>query len=330
MKSRRVAGWLRGVGVGMGMGMGVGVGVALGAMSAPSTAHAAPLQCPAAESPAPDSGLAVMPGVLGYTMQSAVNGQRYRIWIHRPSATVQAPPGGFPVLYVLDGNATFVLAAQAARLQERVTGGLIVVGVDAPGNALFDLPSRYRDLTSLAPPDAWGVPRGKDGAPLKTGGADAFREVLVDEVPAVVDACAHADRQRTTLFGHSLAGYFVLHTMFTHPDSFGRYIAASPSIWWNDRAVLKDLLSFGSDTKKSLHLMVGGSEQTLADTATAARVERVTHAAMNDNVQAMYARLKQTHGNDVDVSLDVFSGANHVSYLPAALSEAVTEAAAQH
>lgn len=306
-------------------GLVAAVGFTQGALAA------SPQQCAATELSAPASKIDLMPGMLGVAIESAANGQRYQILIHQPSAAVKEPPGGFPVLYVLDGNATFVLAAQAARLQERLTGGLIVVGVDAQSNALFDPPARYRDLTTPAADNAWGVPKDKDGAPLKTGGADAYRDFLVNEVAAVVDGCAHVNRQRTTLFGHSLAGLFVLHTLLTHPDSYGRYIAASPSIWWNDRAVLNELPSFRTDRnsgKKALHLMVGGAEQTLASNASEVRVERVTHAAMNDNVQLLFARLKQQHADDVDVSLDVFSGANHVSYLPAALSAAVTEAAA--
>jgi predicted alpha/beta superfamily hydrolase len=309
------------------LGLIAAMGFTQGAVAASS------LQCCATEFPASASKIELMPGTLGVSMESAVNGQHYQVLIYRPSATVKEPLGGFPVLYVLDGNATFVLAAQAARLQERLTGGLIVVGVDAQSNALFDPPARYRDLTTLPADDAWGVPKDKDGVPLKTGGADEFRRVLVDEVPAVIDGCMHANKQRTTLFGHSLAGLFVLHTLLTHPDSYNRYIAASPSIWWNDRAVLSELSSFNgakSGGKKALHLMVGGAEQTLAPNAPAVRIDRVTHAAMNDNVQLLYARLKQDHGDDVDITLDVFSGANHVSYLPAALSAAVAEAAATH
>lgn len=307
------------------LGLVAAMGFAQGAVAASS------LQCAATELSAPASKIELMPDTLGVAVESAVNGQRYQILIHRPSATVKEPPGGFPVLYVLDGNATFVLAAQAARLQERLTGGLIVVGVDAQSNALFDPPARYRDLTTPAADNAWGVPKDKNGGPLKTGGADAYRDFLVNEVASVVDGCTHVDKQRTTLFGHSLAGLFVLHTLLTHPESYDRYIAASPSIWWNDRAVLNELSSFRSDRrggKKALHLMVGGAEQTLAADASAVRVDRVTHAAMNDNVQLLYGSLRQEHGDDVDVTLDVFSGANHVSYLPAALSAAVTEAAA--
>lgn len=298
---------------------------AIGTTVAPSS------RCPLTQQAA--AGIDVLPGTLGVPIDSTRNGQHYQLLIHRPSATVKEPPGGFPVLYVLDGNATFVLAAQAARLQERLIGGLIVVGVDTRGSALFDPPTRYRDLTTPAASNAWGVPKDKDGMPLKTGGADAFRAFLVNDVPPVVAACTHANPQRTTLFGHSLAGLFVLHTLLTHPDSYDRYIAASPSIWWNDRAVLNDLSSFrseGDEKRKVVQLMVGGDEQTLAETASAARVERVMHAAMNDNVQLLYTRLKHEHGDGIDVSLDVFSGANHVSYLPAALSAAVTQAAALH
>ncbi|MGF6571315.1 putative alpha/beta superfamily hydrolase [Paraburkholderia sp. GAS333] len=306
------------------VGLVAAMGFTQGAVAASS------LQCAATELSAPVSKIELMPDTLGVAVESAVNGQRYQILIHRPSATVKEPPGGFPVLYVLDGNATFVLAAQAARLQERLTGGLIVVGVDAQSNALFDPPARYRDLTTPAADNAWGVPKDRNGGPLKTGGADAYRDFLVNEVAAVVDGCMHVNKQRTTLFGHSLAGLFVLHTLLTHPDSYDRYIAASPSIWWNDRAVLNELSSLRTDRsggRKALHLMVGGAEQTLAASAPAVRVDRVTHAAMNDNVQLLYTRLKQEHSDDVDVALDVFSGANHVSYLPAALSAAVTEAA---
>lgn len=309
------------------VGLIAAIGFARGVLAASS------VQCPATELSPSAAQIDLMPGTLGVSLDSASNGQPYRLLIHRPSATLPVPPGGFPVLYVLDGNATFVLAAQAARLQERVIGGLIVVGVDTPGNALFDPPARYRDLTTPAPAHAWGVPNDKDGTPLKTGGADAFRDFLANEVPQVVGECATANRQRVTLFGHSLGGLFVLHTLLTHPGGYQRYIAASPSIWWNDRAVLGELSSFrraDGDRKEKLHLMVGGAEQTLADNAPPLRVERVTHAAMNDNVQLLYTRLKQEYGDDIDVTLDVFGGANHVSYLPAALSAAVTEAATSH
>ena len=95
------------------VGLVAAMGFTQGAVAASS------LQCAATELSAPVSKIELMPDTLGVAVESAVNGQRYQILIHRPSATVKEPPGGFPVLYVLDGNATFVLAAQAAALPDR-------------------------------------------------------------------------------------------------------------------------------------------------------------------------------------------------------------------
>ena len=44
--------------------------------------------------------------------------------------------------------------------------------------------------------------------------------------------------QHEVLFGHSLAGYYVLWQLFHHQASFQRYIAISPSIWWNEHELL--------------------------------------------------------------------------------------------
>src|SRR3546814_12346675 len=42
-------------------------------------------------------------------------GQPYRILVSRPDG--EAPDGGFPILYVLDGNAMFDAFAEARRIQ---------------------------------------------------------------------------------------------------------------------------------------------------------------------------------------------------------------------
>ncbi|BBP93511.1 hypothetical protein BsIDN1_71290 [Bacillus safensis] len=47
------------------------------------------------------------------------------------------------------------------------------------------------------------------------------------------------NQSRQTLFGHSLGGLFVLHTLFEHPDAYQTYIAGSPSIHWNKKLFLE-------------------------------------------------------------------------------------------
>ncbi len=59
------------------------------------------------------------------------------------------------------------------------------------------------------------------------------------------------DKDRQALFGHSLGGLFTLYALFNHPASFQSYSAADPSIWWNDRSILKDKDQFVTSSKDS-------------------------------------------------------------------------------
>ncbi|HEY5754294.1 MAG TPA: alpha/beta hydrolase-fold protein, partial [Steroidobacter sp.] len=88
--------------------------------------------------------------------------------------------------------------------------------------------------------------RGKDltpttpGCTQNCGGGDRFLTFLTTELAPWVER-----RYRTAPFriiaGHSRGGLFALHTLLNHPEAFNAYIAMSPALWWNDRAVLQDM-----------------------------------------------------------------------------------------
>ena len=92
--------------------------------------------------------------VPGYTMPSTQmwdmkcdSGGTYRIFVSYPA--VEAPADGFPVLYVLDGNASFAAFAEARRIQERFEiGRSIVVGIGYPTDLAYDV----RRLNDYTPP----------------------------------------------------------------------------------------------------------------------------------------------------------------------------------
>ncbi|WP_198422011.1 alpha/beta hydrolase-fold protein [Stenotrophomonas acidaminiphila] len=50
-------------------------------------------------------------------------------------------------------------------------------------------------------------------------------------------------RYRTTgsrgIIGESLAGLFIVETLFEQPTLFDTWIAFSPSLWWNDAALTR-------------------------------------------------------------------------------------------
>ncbi|MCA6225206.1 MAG: alpha/beta hydrolase, partial [Phenylobacterium sp.] len=81
---------------------------------------------------------------------------------------------------------------------------------------------------------------------IRYAGADDFLEILTQEVRARVAEVLPVDPDRESVFGHSLGGLFVLHSLFRRPDAFSAWLSLSPSIWWDDRIVLKGEAGFAS------------------------------------------------------------------------------------
>lgn len=147
---------------------------------------------------------------------------------------VYVPPGyatssaRYPVLYMPDGGMgedfPHVVGSVDVSIKNEVIRPVIVVGIENT--------ERRRDLvgpTTLA--------TEREIAP-HAGGADRFRTFLRDELKPLIAA-----RYRTTaesaLIGESLAGLFVVETFLVEPTLFDGYIAASPSVWWNQQALVR-------------------------------------------------------------------------------------------
>lgn len=177
----------------------------------------------------------VLPQAQQLDVQAAATGFRYRVFVSVPASP--PPAEGYPVLYVLDGNAAFPVAAFLARSAEsrREVTGLappVVVGIGYPGAEDFDVTARRRDYT-IGPDDR------SDAA--TAGGAEHFLDFIEQELKPLLAARHPIDRKRQALFGHSFGGLFVLHALFSRPASFTTYLASSPSIWWQDKRVLGEL-----------------------------------------------------------------------------------------
>lgn len=239
----------------------------------------------------------------------ARGGSRYRLLISVPEAP--APARGFPVLVLVDGHALFPVAATAARLQAQrpeatSVGPAVVVGIGYPDGRPFDAERRQRDL--LPGPD----------------GADRFLDMIVSEVLPAVAEIAPLDHARRALAGHSYGGLFVLHTLFTRPGLFASLVAGSPSIWWQDHAILAIEEAFrrgGSAPAGRLLITVGSHEQEPALAVTPQRAERLARARMCDNAAEMAQRLSAS--GRLDCSFAEFPGENHVSVILPMLARAV-------
>ncbi|MEE4452177.1 alpha/beta hydrolase [Novosphingobium resinovorum] len=216
---------------------------------------------------------ATPPPAAGYTMPStqvwdmkADSGEVYRIFVSYPAANVEVPAGGFPVLYVLDGNALFASFAETRRIQEFAdVGKSIVVGVGYPTDDAYDVRRLY-DLTGGPPPPPWDVEFAKE----RNGGWDKFLDFLTGKLRTEIAARYKTNPQRQALFGHSLGGLFAIHTLFTRPDAFHAIVAASPSLFWHHQEMLKEERAFtaalqaGTITNPARLMVVAGERDETA------------------------------------------------------------------
>ncbi len=265
------------------------------------------------------------------------SGRRYELFIAHPVGEPPSP-AGYPVLYLLDGNAVFGTAAEIVGLRSRRTeaSGIVpsvVVAIGYPTDAPFDLDRRTHDYTP--PADVAQLPPRPDGAAWPAiGGADEFLDFLISTVRPAIQRMFPVDLQRQALFGHSFGGLFALHALFTQTQAFTHYIAASPSIWWY-RSALRDYEAEfcrrvqAAKVDARLLVTIGDREQDLtrAETATpgaAIRAEWKARNRMVDNAHELALRMRQLRSCGLQTSFVAFEGEDHTSVIPASIARAVS------
>lgn len=260
-------------------------------------------------------GEVALPGTQAFTLESPETGRDYLIQVAVPEAP--PPESGYPVLYLLDGNAYLPLA-QAAR--DTVTGGnpespgspLLIVAIGYPDTGRFAYKQRAADYT---PPGA-----ARNRADDQHGGADRFLAFINARLKPEIARRFQMDSAREALFGHSFGGLFVMHTLLTAPASFERYIAISPSLWWYGDHPLKVLSELAlpvaaAGVAPRLLIGVGGLEQTPRKTERGTPKAKVRQArAMVDNVDLMAGWL-ETRYPGWGIEAATFPGENHGSVM---------------
>ncbi|MEB2400866.1 MAG: alpha/beta hydrolase-fold protein [Alcaligenaceae bacterium] len=246
-----------------------------------------------------------------HRLDSADGKRHYRIEISIPR--VPAPAGGYAALYMLDGNAAMDTLTEDD-LASISSGGhppvLVAVGYDIP--VRNDVVSRAYDYTPPVHENgkliAEPVVRGHVG-----GGADVFLDFIAARVKPLVRARAGTDPKKEYLWGHSYGGLFVLHTLFTRPDAFARYIAGDPSVWWHDGALLREWQAFEKERAagKRVAILVGAKPRDPARPApgasmdTRAIVEDMAEGLRRGGGQVSYEAFPQYgHGEMIRVSLE--------------------------
>lgn len=134
----------------------------------------------------------------------------------------------YPVLYMPDGGMKedfpHIVGSVDVSIKNGIIRPVIVVGVENT--------ERRRDL-----PGPTTVPEEMKAAP-HAGGNDRFRAFLRDELKPMIDV-GYRTTGESAIVGESLAGLFVIETLLVEPTLFDGYIAADPSLQWNEHELAR-------------------------------------------------------------------------------------------
>jgi uncharacterized protein len=294
-----------------------------GALAAPATtpAHAR------AQLPVPIFGASQ------FDLASKISGRTYRIFVYKP--LIPAPPSGYSVVFVTDGNGIFPLAAAQTAIMGLAGKAAIVVGIGYPTDDYMQpMMLRYRDLTPVTEDKTLFPTQPPLAEADQGGGSELFYRFITEELRPAISASYPIDAQQQTLYGHSLGGLFVLGVMFKHPGSFNNYVASSPSIWWDKKSVLKEESGFLAKAKSAKHpirvlICVGGKEQEPYSHAPGKEPlsevnKRISEARMVENARDLAHRLAQAGSTSgFVVRFQDFSAEDHLSVIPASISRAL-------
>ncbi|WP_244105521.1 alpha/beta hydrolase [Burkholderia ambifaria] len=260
----------------------------------------------AADAPAWPGLDAAPPVVVPHSRQFDVTiaGRTRRLFVALPAERSATAP--HPVLAVLDGNALFPLAAQLVRNRRARPDGArdaeaVVIGIGYPVDGPYDMAARADDYTLAPLPDGRGVV------------ADRFLDFIEHDVQPWLARQVPVDPERQMLFGHSYGGLLTLYALLTRAHLFRRYVAASPSIWWGDRALLHHADRFAAQTAPLAPplrvLVTAGSLEEGAPNPDAERMRRQQARKQVGSARDFVARVGGRPG--LDAAFRLIDGEDH-------------------
>src|SRR5689334_7370773 len=168
-----------------------------------------------------------IPGSEKRLIHSNVVNQDYDLHISLPSGYANSNKK-YPVVYLMDSQWDFPLltALYGQQYYDGFIPQMIIVGVTWGGPHPNPDSLRARDYT----------PTNVKAAP-QSGGADKFLSFMKEELFPFIEKNYRANKHDRTLVGCSLGGLFTMYALFTHPEMFQRYVAASPAFMWDNEVL---------------------------------------------------------------------------------------------
>jgi predicted alpha/beta superfamily hydrolase len=157
----------------------------------------------------------------------------------------------YPVLYMHDGASVFftwrIDEIAKPLVVSRQIEPLIIVMVSNGGTQ----DDRFDEYT---PTRSAGFSSG--------GKADSYGRMLVEELKPFIDSEYRTltDAANTGLGGTSLGGLVSLYLGLKHPTVFGRLAVMSPSVWWDNKLIVRQVKKLDSKPGMRIWLDIGTAE----------------------------------------------------------------------
>ncbi len=207
-------------------------------------------------------------------------GRQYQLNIGLPESYGKDAARRYPVVYVTDGYWDFqkMTEVQGCLAYDKYAPEFITVAIAYAGDNL--------DYGNLRRWELSPVPFLDKGE--ASGHAADFLRTIRTEIIPLVEREYRADPAQRVLAGASLGGLFTLYAMFTEPDLFQGYVAATPAVGLaNDWLIHygEKFAASGRPIRARLFFAVGGNESPahyasilrFNRSLTAHKVEGLTH-----------------------------------------------------
>lgn len=189
--------------------------------------------------------------------QSAITGEKYFIYVGLPRSYNDSTKT-YPILYIMDADGSFGTCTEITRLLAlgNEVPEIIIVGI-AYGVSLNEyLYNRQRDYTPTVMKKYAG-----------SGGGKKFLRFIDEELIPFVETKYRVKKSDRAICGFSYGGLFALYTLFHRPKLFNRYLAGSPSFFWDNGILFeyeKKYFENRLDLPIRLFISVGSLEYNIA------------------------------------------------------------------
>ncbi|WP_028885425.1 alpha/beta hydrolase [Teredinibacter turnerae] len=237
----------------------------------------------------------VYPGASVHYVESQIIDESYELRVSLPAAYTQDSTADFPVVYILDGQWDFTVAADinGKLIYDGMIPPVIVVAITWAGENVDYGAKRQRDFVLTENVQIPG-----------SGGAENFLAALEQEIIPFTEILFRTNGHRT-LMGSSLGGLFTTYAMLEKPELFDGYVAlAAP--YDVEQAYFQNRMAelAGTDELRKVRAYVGAGSYDLN----------------RAQVVEMAAQLRMSNLKGLRLKKHIISGFGHASATPAGYS----------